>query len=231
MGVWLTTLHSAFIAQIPLQGFWHLLFIHARLFEHSEFDIHSGRQFGGEPIISDPQEHVAWLLISLHIELDPQGDGEQGFIWTGCMSNISRSQFENGFPLNPLLQVQNGLWFMTSHLAFLPQTPTQGFMHFWLLQASFWEQSESRTHSGLQEGGIPTYWGKQEQILCSFKTRHWEYEPHGLGSQGFVFTGAEEILSILNFLSGFNSKVKYTYYGKVYNQRMDFQTFLVDSYM
>jgi hypothetical protein len=47
--------------------------MHARLLEHSEFDVHSGRQFGGEPIISGKQEQVACSLTSLQIEFWPHG--------------------------------------------------------------------------------------------------------------------------------------------------------------
>jgi len=43
----------------------------------------------------------------------------------------------NGFPVKRGRQLQIGLWFTTSHRAPTPQVPGQGFLHFWLLHASF----------------------------------------------------------------------------------------------
>lgn len=61
----------------------------------------------------------------------------------------------NGSPENPAGQLHIGLWLMTWHCAWIPQVPTHGFTHFKLLHASFLEQSELTTHSGLQDGGLP----------------------------------------------------------------------------
>lgn len=78
IGEWLTTWHSAFGAQDPGQGSLHFIFIHAKLYEHSLFVIHSGLQFGGEPINSGKQEHDGDSPLTLHWEFGPQGDGTQG---------------------------------------------------------------------------------------------------------------------------------------------------------
>lgn len=71
----------------------------AKLFEHSVFDTHSGRHRGGEPIISWAHEHEGWPPTSLQIELGPQGEGEHGLTGVVGMSDNSRSQFVNGFPV------------------------------------------------------------------------------------------------------------------------------------
>lgn len=60
-----------------------------------------------------------------------------------------------GSPVNPSGQWQIGLRFATVQRAPKPHEPTQGFMHFWLLQLSFGGQSELTTHSGRQIGGFP----------------------------------------------------------------------------
>lgn len=50
IGVWFITSHWAFKPQEPGQGSRHFSFIHALLLGHSELIVHSGRQFGGDPI-------------------------------------------------------------------------------------------------------------------------------------------------------------------------------------
>lgn len=52
----------------------------ARLLAHSELEIHSGRQLGGEPINPGKQEQDGESPIALHSEFAPQGEGWQGFI-------------------------------------------------------------------------------------------------------------------------------------------------------
>jgi hypothetical protein len=43
----------------------------------------------------------------------------------------------NGSPVKRGGQLHIGLWFTTSQRAPTPQVPGQGFLHFWLLHASF----------------------------------------------------------------------------------------------
>lgn len=45
--------------------------------------MHSGRQFGGDPLNSGKQEHAGELPVVLHKEFGPQGFGSHGFIGTG----------------------------------------------------------------------------------------------------------------------------------------------------
>lgn len=59
---------------------------------HSLLLIHSGLQFGGEPINSDKQEQDGESPWTLHWEFGPQGDGTQGFP-TGC--DISAAVIKN----------------------------------------------------------------------------------------------------------------------------------------
>lgn len=51
---------------------------------HSALTVHSGRQFGGEPKKSGIHEQDTSPLLSLHIELLPQGFGTQGFCGVGA---------------------------------------------------------------------------------------------------------------------------------------------------
>lgn len=92
----------------------------------------------------------------------------------------------NGFPVNPFLHVQNGLWLLTRHSAFVPQTLMHGFTHFWLMQALSRSHSDETTHSGRQVGALPTKPGKQEQMATPLFSLHWLFGPHGLHlSHGF----------------------------------------------
>lgn len=50
IGLWLTTLHLAFIPQVPGQGSRHFWFMHALFCIQSVLTVHSGLQAGGEPI-------------------------------------------------------------------------------------------------------------------------------------------------------------------------------------
>jgi hypothetical protein len=53
--------------------------IQAKFLEHWEFEVHSGRQFGGVPIYFGRQEHAGTEFPRLrHSEYGPQGEGTQG---------------------------------------------------------------------------------------------------------------------------------------------------------
>lgn len=66
--------------------------MHARLVEHSEFEMHSGRQLGGVPINSRRHEQDGESPIGRHSELAPHGDGLHGSIGSlgggGCSTAI-----------------------------------------------------------------------------------------------------------------------------------------------
>ena len=96
----------------------------------------------------------------------------------------------NGSPVRRFGQLQIGLWLMTSHFAPIPHVPGQGFLHFWLLHASFWAHSELTTHSGLHVGGLPIYPGTQEHTAWPLISRHWLLGPHGDGWHGCVTIGS-----------------------------------------
>lgn len=88
IAVWLTTRHSAFAPQTPGHGSRHFWLRQANAFEHSPFDTHSGRQFGGDPMKVLRQEHDGESPITRHSELGPQGDGTHGFV-TGRVGSSS----------------------------------------------------------------------------------------------------------------------------------------------
>lgn len=83
IGVWLTTLHSAFNPHEPEHGFRHFLLIQARFVAQSVLLVHSGRQFGGDPINSARHLQSALSPFSVHCELGPHGDGWQGLTFNG----------------------------------------------------------------------------------------------------------------------------------------------------
>ena len=60
-----------------MQGFWHLLLMHAKCDVQSLFKRHSGRQLGG--LLKNPgrQEQTGRSLTSRQSELGPQGEGSQ----------------------------------------------------------------------------------------------------------------------------------------------------------
>lgn len=68
---------------MPGHGSIHFWLTHALFKEHSELTTHSGLHIGGIP--TKPERHVqtAWLFISLHCELGPQGEGWHGFVLGG----------------------------------------------------------------------------------------------------------------------------------------------------
>lgn len=102
----------------------------------------------------------------------------------------------NGSPVWEASQLQIGLWWKTSHFAFIPQIPEHGSTHFWFIQALLLAHSVLTTHCGLHNGGIPLKLGRQEQLDWPFTLRHRLLGPHGDGSHGFVgFSMADKNLS------------------------------------
>lgn len=84
IGLWFTTVQREFNPQTFSHGFLHFWLIQDLSSGHSELTKHSGRQFGGAPIISGKQLHTAWLSSSRHCEFNPQGDGVQGISCGSC---------------------------------------------------------------------------------------------------------------------------------------------------
>lgn len=84
---------------------------------------------------------------------------------------ISRQPMK-GSPSYPEMQIQFGVWLTTLHSAKEPQTPGQGSLHFWLMQAKWLEHSVLLTHSGRQFGGEPINSGRHEQDGESPETLH-----------------------------------------------------------
>ena len=84
MGTWFLTLQWALTPQRPGQGSWHLRLMHALSEGQSELTTHSGRQLGGDPIISGRQEHWHCPPIFLGgLEFGPHGFGTHGSRITG----------------------------------------------------------------------------------------------------------------------------------------------------
>lgn len=73
-------------------------------------------------------------------------------------------------------------------MAWIPQEPGQGSLHFSLIQAKLLEHSELTTHSGRQLGGAPMYWRKQEHEGLPPMSRHSLLGPQGDGMHGFLIT-------------------------------------------
>lgn len=68
--------------------------MHAKLLLHSLLLMHSGLQFGGDPMNSGRHEQEGESPATLHIELGPQGEGSQGLIITnGTSAKIATMQF------------------------------------------------------------------------------------------------------------------------------------------
>lgn len=87
----------------------------------------------------------------------------------------------NGSPVKRNGQLHMGLWLMTLHLAPIPHAPGHGFVHLWLLQASFCGQSVLTMHSGLQVGGLPKNPLMHEQTAWPFTILHSLLGPQGVG--------------------------------------------------
>lgn len=81
-----------------------------------------------------------------------------------------------------------GVWLITEHMAFTPQEPGQGSMHFSRIQAKLLGHSVLIVHSGRHCGGKPTYPTKQEQEGAFPMFLHCEKGPHGVGTQGSLTT-------------------------------------------
>ena len=95
----------------------------------------------------------------------------------------------NGSPLYPGMQLHMGVWLTTWQFALALQESTQGFVHFWLIQASWLGHSLLLMHSGRQYGGEPENSGRQEHEAWSLSTWHWAFGPQGDGWQGFPGAG------------------------------------------
>lgn len=204
-GMWLITVHSAFWPQVPGHGSIHLFLIQALSLEQSLFRTHSGlHSLYGSPWYSARQVHIP----SLHWAFAPQGFGLQGFLGSSgsemnsckllfflrlfkiLLGGGSGKQLVNGSPVYPSKQVHIGVWLITLQTADAPQDPGHGSIHFCLIQAKLLGHSELIEHSGRQFGGFPKYSGKQEQEGVPPTSRHWEFGPHGEGTQGFTICGS-----------------------------------------
>lgn len=75
---WSTTEHTAPGPQACSQGSLHRWATHARAAGHSALIVHSGRQFGGDPMYPGWQLQAGVSPVLTHIELGPQGEGWQG---------------------------------------------------------------------------------------------------------------------------------------------------------
>ena len=150
----MTTLHSAFIPQVPGQGSTHLLLTQALLRSQSELVTHSGRQpLYGSPKYSGKHAHDPAPFLSLHTALAPQGDGLHGLVGlsvTGAAKRYEKYSFEGkeislewgilrggmgehpvkGSPVYPDTQTQTGECLRTVHVVLEPQDPGQGSLHF-----------------------------------------------------------------------------------------------------
>lgn len=85
--------------------------------------------------------------------------------------------------------MQVGIWFITVHLAWIPQEPMHGSLHFSPMHAKLLGHSLWFTHSGLQFGGVPWYPLRQEQDGTSPISRHTAFGPQGDGTQAGLFSG------------------------------------------
>lgn len=80
IGLWFTTVHSAFKPQEPKQGFVHLWFTHAAAEGQSEDTTHSGRHNGGLPVKLSIHLHTEIPLTAWQWLFGPQGEGEHGVV-------------------------------------------------------------------------------------------------------------------------------------------------------
>jgi hypothetical protein len=186
--------------------------MHALSLAQSEFIVHSGLQFGGDPMYVSMQEHIGTLLVTWHSELGPHGDGIHGLIsgvgkskitekkcrkektWAYKLSInnlinlyllIIAAHLMKGSPWKPWRQLHIGAWFTVLHSAFSPHTPIQALTHFWLTQLFVASHSELIVHSGRQLGGEPKKSGIQEHVAWSLWFLQIELLPHGFGTHGF----------------------------------------------
>lgn len=81
--------------QIPSQGFAHFLLMQAWLLRQSSLLIHSGLQFGGDPINSGIQLQEGECPITWHSALGPHGDGSQRFIGVSGRNSYSEREYSH----------------------------------------------------------------------------------------------------------------------------------------
>lgn len=195
-GAWLTVVHSALIPQVPGQGSWHLLLIHALFPGQSESIIHSGRHPSyGFPKYPSLQVHEPTLFCSLQKAFGPHGEGEQGL---KISVGVCIIHWLNGSPPKPSGHTHIAEWLTTRHSAFTPQALTHGSLHFWFTHAKCEAHSLLLIHSGLQYGGCPWYFGMQVQDGDPLISWHTELGPHGEGWHGFItIAGEPEIIKII----------------------------------
>ena len=87
--LWLITSHSALEPQAPGHGSRHLLLMQTRLEAHSLWILHSGLQFGGEPMCPGRQEHATKVSWGLHRENGPHGSELHGSTGAGGWVTLS----------------------------------------------------------------------------------------------------------------------------------------------
>ena len=96
IGMWFRTWHEALMPHRPGQGSTHFWFLQASSEGQSLLKIHSGLQFGGEPIIPDwqVQSHRSPFLLG-GLAYGPQGSGLQGSSsTTGAMAEICKNAWK-----------------------------------------------------------------------------------------------------------------------------------------
>lgn len=112
-----------------------------------------------------------------------------------------------GSPVNWGRHEHIGLWLITLHSVFCPQTPSQGFIHFFRIHAWFWLHSELTRHSGLQFGGTPMNSDWQVHTAWSFETLQILFGPQGVGVHGSLGKlGTSENEHVLLFIWIDNAK-------------------------
>ena len=158
--------------------------------EQSELTTHSGRQFGGEPIMPGRQEQWQRSPITRGgPAFAPHGSGLQGSASIGWMVGGGRLQAVKGSPLCPGKQVQVARWFTTRHSALVPQSPGQGSTQCRFLQARSDGHSGLIVHSGLQATyGSPKYSGIHRQEPARFLALQIAFDPQGDGLQGSIIS-------------------------------------------
>jgi hypothetical protein len=72
--------HTAWNPQEPWHGFVHLFRTQAKLVGQSALIAHSGRQFGGAPIMPDTHEQTGCPSRTWHSAFAPHGEGMQGLV-------------------------------------------------------------------------------------------------------------------------------------------------------
>lgn len=122
-------------------------------------------------------------------------------------------QETSGSPINPDWHEHIALWLITSHLAFRPQEPGHGSLHFLFIQAKRGVHSALTEHSGRHLGGTPIKSGKQVQTDCPFTTRHSLFGPHGDGLQGLLIASWVSKKQVFEFIKYYYIVYKYSKVG------------------